>query len=160
RQQYRVLFWGILGAVVMRLVFILAGAALIARFEFIIPLFGLFLIYTSWQFIRHSAEQVDPSRNWAFRLARRWLPLAEEPPSGSAETLDGGGRFLIRQGGRLRVTQLFIVLLIVESSDLLFAVDSIPAVFGITRNPFIVFTSNVFAILGLRALYFLLAGVM
>ncbi len=126
--QYRILFWGILGAVLMRLAFILAGAALVARFDFVLPLFGIFLIYTAYRMARSSAKQIDPSRSLAYRIARRWLPAP------------------------------LLVLLIVETTDLLFAVDSIPAIFGITKDPFIIFTSNVFAILGLRALYFLLAG--
>jgi tellurite resistance protein TerC len=126
--QYRILFWGILGAVQMRLGFILAGAALVARFDFVLPLFGIFLIYTAYRLARHSAKQIDPSRSLVYRIAQRWLPAP------------------------------LLVLLIVETTDLLFAVDSIPAIFGITKDPFIIFTSNVFAILGLRALYFLLAG--
>lgn len=129
-QQYRILFWGILGAVLMRLGFILAGAALVARFDFILPLFGVFLIYTAYRLALHSTAEVDPSRSLVYRLAGKWMPAS------------------------------LLVLLIVETTDLLFAVDSIPAIFGITKDPFIIFTSNVFAILGLRALYFLLAGVM
>jgi len=162
--QYRILYWGILGAVVMRLAFILAGAALIARFHFILPLFGLFLIYTAGRMAWRSAEDVDPQHNMLFRFARRWLPLAEGSGLGMADSrasaVNYGGRFLVRQAGRLRITPPLLVLLVVESTDLLFAVDSVPAIFGITRDPFIIFTSNVFAILGLRALYFLLAGVM
>jgi len=163
--QRRILFWGILGAILMRLAFILAGAALISRFQFILPLFGLFLIYTAYQLAWHSSDQIDPQRNLVFRLARRWLPLAAE--AGAAMTVEGpstavhyGGRFLVRQAGRLRITPPLLVLLVVESTDLLFAVDSVPAIFGITQDPFIIFTSNIFAILGLRALYFLLADVM
>lgn len=172
--QYRILYWGVLGAIVMRLAFILAGAALIARFQFILPLLGLFLICTSYRLARHSPDRIDPRRNFVFRFARRWLPLAEveesrvgfSPPlreGGLKPTLrpvDYGGRFLVRQAGRLLITPPLLVLLVVESTDLLFAVDSVPAIFGITRDPLIVFTSNIFAILGLRALYFLLAGVM
>jgi tellurite resistance protein TerC len=147
--QYRILFWGILGAVVMRLAFILAGAALIARFNFILPLFGIFLIYTAYRLISHAGQQIDPSRTLAYRLAGRWLAEGGE-----------SDRFFVREHGRLRITPLLLVLLIVETTDVVFAVDSIPAIFGITRDPFIIFTSNVFAILGLRALYFLLAGMM
>ena len=182
--QYRILYWGILGAILMRLAFILAGAALISRFQFILPLFGLFLIYTACRLAWHSSDRIDPRRNLVFRLARRWLPLAEEsgtgPSAASAGSavprrglshlraggqspppaVDYGGRFLVRQAGRLRIAPPLLVLLVVESTDVLFAVDSVPAIFGITRDPFIIFTSNVFAILGLRALYFLLAGVM
>ena len=182
RHQYRILFWGILGAILMRLAFILAGAALISRFQFILPLFGLFLIYTGYQLAWHS---VRPDRSAAeFRLPFR-SPLAaagrgvgdghggangtfaigraSQPTMGLAPTspeVDYGGRFLVRQAGRLRITPPLLVLLVVESTDVLFAVDSVPAIFGITRDPFIIFTSNIFAILGLRALYFLLAGVM
>ena len=141
--QYRILFWGILGAVLMRLGFILAGVALIARFDFILPLFGVFLIYTAYRLAGHSTADVDPSRSLVYRVARRWLGGREQ----GAESGEQGAPFLL-------------VLLIVETTDLLFAVDSIPAIFGITKDPFIIFTSNVFAILGLRALYFLLAGLM
>ncbi len=170
--QHRILYWGLLGAILLRLAFILAGTALISRFQFVLPLFGLFLIYTGYRLAWHSSERIDPQRNLVFRYARRWLPLTESsvgssPPlheGGLKPTLqppvDYGGRFLVRQGGRLRVAPPLLVLLVVESTDLLFAVDSIPAIFGITRDPLIIFTSNVFAILGLRALYFLLAGVM
>ena len=154
--QYRILHWGILGAIVTRLTCILAGAALISRFQFILPLLGLFLVYTAWQLARRSAQQIDPQRNLVFRFARHWLPLAEA----SEAAVDYGGRFLVRQEGRLRITPPLLVLLIVEGTDVLFAVDSVPAIFGITREPFLVFTSNIFAILGLRAMYFLLAGVM
>jgi tellurite resistance protein TerC len=171
--QYRILFWGIIGAVLMRLAFILAGAAMISWAEgIVLPLFGLFLIYTSYRLAWHSAEQIDPSQSLVFRLARRWLPTeGGEREAGSDAPSDllpapgsllpaYSGRFLVREQGRLRITPLLVVLLIVETTDLLFAVDSIPAIFGITRDSFIVFTSNVFAILGLRALYFLLAGMM
>ena len=152
--QYRVLFWGILGAVFMRLGFILAGAELIKRFDVVLPLFGLFLIYTALKLARHSAGEVDPERNLVLRLARRWLPMAKK------NTAMYGHEFFVREDRRLRVTPIFLVLLVIESTDVLFAVDSVPAIFGITHDPFIVFTSNVFAILGLRALYFLLVGVM
>ncbi len=168
--QHRILYWGIVGAILMRLTFILAGTALISRFQFILPLFGLFLIYTACRLAWHSSDRIDPQRNLVFRLAHRWLPLAESrvgfsPPlrAGGLPALpvvDYGGRFLVRQAGRLRIAPPLLVLLVVEGTDLLFAVDSIPAIFGITRDPFVIFTSNVFAILGLRALYFLLAGVM
>jgi tellurite resistance protein TerC len=174
--QYRILYWGILGAVLTRLAFILAGAALIARFQFILPLFGLFLIFTAWQLARRSTERIDPRRNLVFRFARRWLPLAEEAVEAMGQqgpaAVDYGGRYLVRQAGPTtttdtwcptwcpRITPPFLVLLVVESTDVLFAVDSVPAIFGVTRDPFLVFTSNIFAILGLRAMYFLLAGVM
>ncbi len=163
--QYRILVWGILGAILMRLAFILAGAALVSRFQVVLPMFGLFLIYTSYQLARHSTDRIDPQRNFVFRFARRWLPLAE--PIGAARAgdassaaVDYGGRFLVRQAGRLRIAPPLLVLLVVEGTDVLFAVDSVPAIFGVTRDPFLIFTSNIFAILGLRALYFLLAGLM
>ena len=161
--QYRILYWGILGAILMRLAFILAGAALISRFQLILPLFGLFLIYSAGQLAWRSMEQIDPQRNLVFRLARRWLPLAEEPAAMAEQSpakMDYGGPFVVRQAGQLRITPPLLVLLVVESTDLLFALDSVPAIFGITRDTFIILSSNVFAILGLRALYFLLAGVM
>jgi tellurite resistance protein TerC len=144
---------------VMRLAFILAGAALIARFQYVLPVFGLFLLYTGLHMAWTSSGHNNPERNFVLRLARRWLPLAEE--SGDlGGAVDYGGRFLVRQSGRLRITPPLLVLLVVEGTDLVFAVDSVPAIFGVTRDPFIIFSSNVFAILGLRALYFLLAGVM
>lgn len=149
RYQYRVLFWGVLGAVVLRLLFVLAGAGLLRHFEWVLWLFGLFLVYTGLRLALHQETRVDPQHNWLLRLARRFLPLAPD---------DHGGRFVVRTEGGLAMTRLLLVLLVIESTDLLFAVDSVPAIFGVTRDPFIVFTSNIFAILGLRALYFLLAG--
>jgi tellurite resistance protein TerC len=151
KYQYRVLFWGILGAIIMRLTFILAGSALIHLFDWIIPLFGVFLVYTGIKLMLHDDEQVDPGNNLLMRIARKLFPVAQQ---------EHGEHFFVREAGRLCITRLFLVLLVVESTDVLFAVDSVPAIFGITREPFIVFTSNIFAILGLRALYFLLAGVM
>ena len=148
--QYRVLFWGILGAIVLRLVFVLSGAALIHHFEWVMAVFGALLVYTAIKLVRPEQEEVDPERNILLRTARRFLPMA----SG-----DHGEHFLVREGGRWCITPLFLVLVVVESTDVVFAVDSVPAVFGVTRDPFLVFTSNIFAILGLRALYFLLATV-
>ena len=161
--QYRIVYWGIFGAILTRLTFILAGVALISRFQFILPLLGLFLIYTGFQLARHSSHRIDPRRNFVFRFARRWLPLAEESAmveENPSPAVNYGGRFLVRHAGRLRIGPPLLVLLVVESTDLLFAVDSIPAIFGITRDVFIILTSNVLAILGLRALYFLLADFM
>jgi tellurite resistance protein TerC len=152
--QYRVLFWGILGAIVMRLGFILAGAAMIARFRIMLPIFGAVLLYSALRLARHSGVGIEPERNVALRLARRWLPMARQT------TTAYGRQFFSRDDGRWVITPIFLVLMVIESTDLLFAVDSVPAIFGITRDPFIVFTSNIFAILGLRALYFLLAGAM
>ncbi len=150
KYQYRVLFWGIIGAVVMRLSFILAGTALLHEFEWVLWLFGAFLIYTGIKLAMHSDSTVDPEKNILMRLARKLFPVA----SGSH-----GDKFFVVENGRRAITPLFLVLLVVESTDVLFAVDSVPAIFGIAPNdPFIVFSSNIFAILGLRALYFLLAG--
>lgn len=150
KYQYRVLFWGILGAVVMRLVFVLLGAALIERFHWVIWVLGAFLVFTGIKLVVHD-DQVDPEHSLVLRLARRWLPVARS---------SHGEHFFAIENGRLCITPLFLVLLVVESTDVAFAVDSVPAIFSITRDKFIVFTSNIFAILGLRALYFLLAGVM
>ena len=149
-QQHRVLFWGILGALVMRAVFILAGTALIARFHWTIYVFGVFLVFTGVKMLLSRGGEGHPENNVLVRLARRVLPVA---PGGDMT------HFFARAGGRWRVTPLFLALVAVEFTDLIFAVDSIPAVLAISRDPFIVFTSNIFAILGLRSLYFLLAGV-
>jgi tellurite resistance protein TerC len=151
KYQYSVLFWGVLGAVFLRLAFILAGAALVRRFEVLLVVLGGFLIYSGFRLMIVPEAQVDPERNLLLRLARRLLPVTRE---------DHGRRFFAREDGHWSVTPLFLVLLVVESMDVLFAVDSVPAILGITRDAFIVFTSNVLAILGLRALYFVLAGVM
>jgi tellurite resistance protein TerC len=150
RLQYRVLFWGVIGALGMRLVMILIGAALIERFEWILLVFGAFLVFTGirmWLSTRGEGE-ADPAANPIVRFARRRLPFTDR--------LDGQ-RFLTRMGGRRVATPLLLALIVVEVSDLVFAVDSIPAVFAVTRDPFIVYTSNAFAILGLRSLYFFLA---
>jgi tellurite resistance protein TerC len=146
-----VLFWGILGAIVMRLTFILAAGKLLQRFEWIMYLFGAFLVYTGYKLARSHGADTHPDQNIVLRFARRFLRVA--PGS-------HGDRFFVRENGRLMVTSLFLVLLVIESTDVVFAIDSVPAIFGITKDTFIVFTSNVFAIMGLRALYFLLAGVM
>jgi tellurite resistance protein TerC len=150
-QQHRVLFWGILGALLSRGLFIGLGTALISRFEWLIFVFGAFLVYTGFKMFRGEEPEVHPEKNPVVRLFQRFVPL-----TGSYH----GKRFLIREGGRVRATPLLLVLVVIEATDVLFAVDSIPAVFGVTRNTFIIFTSNIFAILGLRALYFLLAGLM
>jgi tellurite resistance protein TerC len=153
KYQYRVLFWGILGAIFMRLAFILTGAALISRFAWIMPIFGIFLVYTAVQLARHSDREIHPEKNILLRIARRLLPVTK------GDHRKHRDHFFAREDGRMAITPMFLVLLVVESTDVLFAVDSVPAIFGITKDPFIVFTSNIFAILGLRALYFLLAGV-
>ncbi len=152
--QYRVLFWGILGAIVMRLVFILAGISLIEQFEIVIPIFGGFLLYTAYKLARHTGGEVHPENNLLLRFGRRFLRVSR------ADHHQYGQRFFVREEGRWCITPLLLVLLVVESTDILFAVDSVPAIIGITKDRFIAFSSNVFAILGLRALYFLLAGVM
>jgi tellurite resistance protein TerC len=148
--QRKVLTWGILGALVMRGIFIIAGVSLIGRFHWIIYLFGAFLIFTGARLLRGQSSEVHPERNWLLRAARRFFPITAD---------FAGGKFFVRQPG-LMATPLLLVLLVVESTDLMFATDSVPAVLAISRDPFIVYTSNVFAILGLRALYFTLAGLM
>jgi len=152
RHQHRVLFWGILGAVVMRAIFIFAGISLINRFHWIIYVFGAFLVYTGIKLaIPKKDDGFEPEKNPAVKLARRFLPVTSHFE---------GGHFFTRLDGRLHATPMFLVLLIVETTDVMFALDSIPAVIAITRNEFIVFTSNIFAILGLRSLYFAVSGIM
>jgi len=150
-EEKTVLFWGIIGALIMRGLFIGAGVALVQRFHWILYAFGVFLIWTGIQLMRGGDEEQDPSRNIVLKFCRRFLPLTE-----SYE----GKSFLVRREGRVLFTPLFVVLLVVETTDILFATDSIPAILAITRDPFIVYTSNVFAILGLRSMYFALAGMM
>ena len=147
--QFRVLFWGIFGALAMRALFIFAGVAVIERFEWVLYLFGAFLIFTAFRIARHEETEVHPERNPVLRLVRKVIPSTSE--------YDGQKMFTRRSGRRL-ATPLFIVLVLVETTDVVFAVDSVPAILAISREPFIVFSSNAFAILGLRALYFLLAG--
>ena len=147
--QHRVLFWGIVGAVVLRGIMILAGAVLINNFSWIVYVFGGFLIITAIRMFRSNHEEIDPSKNMLVKFVRKFYPVTNEYH---------GKNFFIKFNGKKAATPLFIALLVVESSDILFAVDSIPAIFAITRDPFIVFTSNIFAILGLRALYFALAA--
>jgi len=150
--QHRVLFWGIVGAIVLRAAMILTGVALIARFGWLLYPLGGFLILTGVRLaLEKGEERADPERSWVLRIARRVLPIAK----GSHE-----GRFLVREGGRRRVTTLFLVLLAVESTDVVFALDSIPAILAITQDPYIAYTSNIFAVLGLRAMYFALAGLL
>ena len=148
--QHRVLFWGVLGALVMRATMIILGAALIARFEWILYIFGAFLVYTGIKMFRQGEEDVHPEQNPLVRFISRHVPMTRHYE---------GQKFFTRVDGRLHGTLLLLVLVIVEVTDLIFAVDSIPAIFAITTDAFIVYTSNVFAILGLRSLYFLLAGV-
>ena len=149
--QHRVLFWGILGALIMRGTLIAVGAALLHEFHWIIYIFGAFLIFTGIRMSWHHEENVQPDKNPVVKFFRRFMPVTE--------TFEGD-QFFVRRAGKLFATTLFLILLVVESTDLIFAVDSIPAIFAVTQDPFIVYTSNVFAILGLRALYFLLANVM
>jgi tellurite resistance protein TerC len=150
KYQHRVLFWGVLGALIMRAVMIGAGAFLIAKFHWIIYVFGAFLIYTGIKMFNQGEEEVDPEHSPVVRFVRRFIPIAPGYD---------GQNFFTRRDGKLHGTLLLLVLVTVEFTDLVFAVDSIPAIFGITTDPFIVYTSNVFAILGLRTFYFLLAGV-
>jgi tellurite resistance protein TerC len=149
--QHRVLEWGILGALVMRGVMIAAGAGLIERFSWVLYVFGAFLVYAGLHMLFAKKAEIHPDENRISKFARRHLRVTKEY---------SGSNFFVRDGGKLFATPLFIVLLIVEITDITLAVDSIPAIFGITRDPFIVYTSNVFAILGLRSMYFLLAGVL
>ena len=145
----RVLFWGIFGALIFRAIFIFAGVALLARFSWIEIVFGAFLVITAWRIAFHDETKIDPDHNPLFRLARRVVPVT-----------DGyrGQHMFVHEGGKRFATPLFLVLVFVELTDVIFAVDSVPAVLAVSRSQFIVFTSNAFAILGLRAIYFLLAG--
>lgn len=149
--QHKVLFWGILGALIFRAIFILAGITLINQFHWIIYVFGGFLILTGIKLALEKDKEIHPEKNPILRLFRRMMPVAERYE---------GARFFVKEGGRRLATPLFIVLLVVETTDVVFAVDSIPAILAITRDPFIVYSSNAFAILGLRALFFALAGLM
>ena len=149
--QHKILFWGILGALIMRGIFIFAGVALINRFQWIVIIFGGFLVYTGISMLFQKGAEVDPEKNMVVRFFRRFLQVTK--------TLHGDKLF-IKENKKLYATPLFLVLLIIESSDLIFAVDSIPAVLAISKHTFIVYTSNIFAILGLRSLYFAIAGIM
>jgi tellurite resistance protein TerC len=149
--QHRVLFWGILGALVFRAAFIAAGAALLERFDFMLYIFGAFLVFTGLRMARAGEVEVHPEKNAVLRISRRFFKITPHYH---------GPAFFIKENGRRLATPLLAVLIVVETTDIIFAVDSIPAIFGVTREPFLVFTSNAFAILGLRALYFLLANMM
>ena len=151
RYQHRVLFWGVIGAIVLRTVMIIVGAALVAEFHWLLYVFGVFLVYTGYKLATSSGETVHPEKNFVVRAARRLFPVTKE---------FHGESFFVRVDGRRLATPMLVVLVTVETSDVMFALDSIPAIFGVTSDPFILLTSNIFAILGLRALYFLLAGVM
>lgn len=149
KYQHKVLFWGVVGAIVLRAIFIFAGIALIERFEFMIYIFGAFLVITGIKMGFQGETQIEPEHNIVLRIFKKIFPVSSKYDEGN---------FFIRQNNKFYATPMFIVLLVVESSDLVFAVDSIPAIIAVTRNPFIVFTSNIFAILGLRALYFALSS--
>ncbi len=150
--QHKVLFWGILGAVIMRAIFIFAGVALINKFHWIVIIFGVFLVFTGLKMLLQKEEaKVEPEKNGLVRLLKKFLPVSDH---------FHGSSFFVKKEGKTYATPLFVVLLIIESTDLIFAVDSIPAVLAISKDTFIVFTSNIFAILGLRSLYFAISGIM
>jgi tellurite resistance protein TerC len=149
--QHKVLYWGIIGAIVMRLIFIVAGIELLNRFDWVFYIFGAFLVITAVRMAFRKDEEIAPGKNPVLRVFRRFVRVTENYED---------GKFLVKKAGLYLATPLLIVVLVVETTDVVFALDSIPAVLGITLNPFIVYTSNIFAILGLRSLYFALAGVM
>lgn len=151
KYQHKVLFWGIFGALVMRFIFIFTGVALLERFHWIIYIFGAFLVFTGIKLALDKDKEVHPERNPVLKLFRKFYPTTKDYH---------GSRFFIRKMGRLFATPLFIVLIVIETTDLVFALDSIPAILAITRDEFIVYSSNAFAILGLRALYFAVSGIM
>jgi tellurite resistance protein TerC len=151
RYQHKVLFWGILGALIMRAIFIFAGVALINRFHWIVIIFGVFLVFTGIRMMFQREAPADPEKNPIVRFFRKFLPVTHE---------FHGDRLFIKQNRRIYATPLFLVLVVIETSDLIFAVDSIPAILAISKDTFIVYTSNIFAILGLRSLYFAVAGIM
>ncbi len=150
KYQHKVLFWGILGALIMRAIFIFAGVALINKFHWIIYIFGAFLIFTGIKMIFHNDKKIEPDKNPLVRIFKKLFPVTEAMHE---------GKFFVKLNDRIFATPLFVVLLIIEFTDLIFAVDSIPAILAISNDTFIILTSNVFAILGLRALYFALAGI-
>lgn len=149
--QHRVLFWGVIGALVMRGALILTGSALLENFHWVFYVFGAFLVFTGLRMAISREKEIAPEKNPALRLVRRLVPVTEDYVR---------DRFVVKQAGKLLVTPLLLTLVIVETTDLIFALDSIPAIFAVTQDPFIVYTSNVFAILGLRSLYFVFAGAM
>jgi tellurite resistance protein TerC len=150
KYQYRVLFWGVFGAITLRLIFVVAASELLKYFDWLFYVFGALLIWTAIKLATSHGSESHPEQNFFVRMGRKYLRVA--PGS-------HGEKFFVRLDGKLYVTSLFLVLVVIEFSDVLFAIDSVPAIFGITKDPFIVFTSNIFAVMGLRALYFLLAGV-
>jgi tellurite resistance protein TerC len=148
---HNILFWGILGAVVFRGAFIFAVASFIGQFHWILYVFGVFLIYSGTKiYFEDSDEKIDPEKNPILRLCRKYLPITKD---------ERGGKFLVRENGKLMFTPIFLVVVLIETTDLIFAVDSIPAAFAITENEFLIYTSNIFAVMGLRAMFFLLAGI-
>lgn len=148
---HKTLFWGILGAIVFRGIFIFVGALLIHKFHWILYGFGVFLVYSGIRiYFEDGDEKIEPEKNPIMRLCRRYLPITED---------EHGGKFLVRVSGKFMFTPLFLVIVLIETTDLIFAVDSIPAAFAITQNEFLVYTSNIFAVMGLRAMFFLLAGI-
>jgi tellurite resistance protein TerC len=148
---HKTLFWGILGAIVFRAVFIFVGAFLIHKFHWILYIFGVFLIYSGVRiYFEDGDEKIEPEKNPIMKFCRRYLPISKE---------DFGGKFLVHDKGKLMFTPLFLVIILIETTDLIFAVDSIPAAFAITQNEFLIYTSNIFAVMGLRAMFFLLAGI-
>src|SRR5690606_15785278 len=150
KYHHKLLFWGVLGALVLRAIFILVGVALIAKFHFLIYIMGAFLVYTGIKMAFSHDTEIDPENNPLVKWASKYLPMKRT-------SVDG--KFFVRENGKLYATPLFLVLIMIESTDVVFAVDSIPAILAISKDPFIVYTSNVFALLGLRALYFALAGI-
>ena len=148
---HKTLFWGILGAIVFRGIFIFVGGYLINQFHALLYVFGVFLIYSGIRIYFEDGDQkIEPEKNPIMKLCRKYLPITKD---------DHGGRFVVRQNGKLMFTPLFLVIVLIETTDLIFAVDSIPAAFAITQNEFLVYTSNIFAVMGLRAMFFLLAGI-
>lgn len=150
KYHHKLLFWGVLGALVLRAIFILVGVALIAKFHFLIYIMGAFLVYTGIKMAFSHDNEIDPENNPLVKWASKYLPMKRTSEE---------GKFFVRENGKLFATPLFLVLIMIESTDVVFAVDSIPAILAISKDPFIVYTSNVFALLGLRALYFALAGI-
>lgn len=150
KYQHKVLFWGIIGALIMRVIFIFAGIALLEKFHFTIYLFGALLIFTGYKMFNHNNSKINPDKNPVLRFVKKFVPVTQDLHE---------GKFFIKIEGRRFATPLFLVLILIETTDLIFAVDSIPAILAITQDQFIVYTSNVFAILGLRSLFFALAGV-
>jgi tellurite resistance protein TerC len=148
---HKILFWGILGAIVFRAAFIFVSAMFIHQFEWILYIFGVFLIYSGVRiYFEDGDEKIEPERNPIMKFCRRYLPLT---------TIDHGAQFLVKESNKYKFTPLFLVIVLIETTDLIFALDSIPAAFAITQNPFLIYTSNIFAVMGLRAMFFLLAGI-